>query len=321
MTLTAPWPCLTPLTPRSLTADSMRAKYHYLRAYGHMRENRSMIADSLISFAHDYYRGKDVVKDMRSGTALAWYKFWVGDTPGAISLLDSLISLKDVPDSLMRQTLRVRVLLGASEYQGEQLIPLTKKLMDIEADTLRQTEAKYILMGALEYANKLDSAMLLADELIDFAKRNSRGDKQFQLEMEKAQILSEMGRYRESIAAVDEIFRKAPDNGAAHYLRLQKALCLFNLGLNSDAMSELSVADSIAAEKGDDENAYYSGFSRLLRTMMDFKQRGVMTVRHVAEITNRQQERINRTKASQWESERGAAAASPGIGPKGRKRT
>ena len=48
----------------------------------------------------------------------AWYKFWVGDTPGALAMLDSLAELPDVPDSLMLQVLRVRVLLGASEYQG-----------------------------------------------------------------------------------------------------------------------------------------------------------------------------------------------------------
>lgn len=37
-----------------------------------------MVSDSLISFAHNYYRGKDIVKDIRSGMALAFYKFWVG---------------------------------------------------------------------------------------------------------------------------------------------------------------------------------------------------------------------------------------------------
>ena len=41
-------------------------------------------------------------------------------------MLDSLAELHDVPDSLMAQTLRIRVLLGASEYQGQQIIPLAK---------------------------------------------------------------------------------------------------------------------------------------------------------------------------------------------------
>lgn len=74
---------LDAIDPSDLSVDSIRAKYHYLRAWGHMRQNRSMVADSLISVAHSYYSGKDAVRDMQSGTALAWYKFWIGDTPGA----------------------------------------------------------------------------------------------------------------------------------------------------------------------------------------------------------------------------------------------
>ncbi|MCM1067944.1 MAG: hypothetical protein NC418_10265 [Muribaculaceae bacterium] len=73
---------LDAIDPADIKADSLWAKYHYLRAFGHMRQNRSMIGDSLIALVHEYYRGKDVVRDMRSGTAYAWYKFWVGDTPG-----------------------------------------------------------------------------------------------------------------------------------------------------------------------------------------------------------------------------------------------
>ncbi len=69
------------IDPSYLEGDSLQAKYHYLRAFGHMRQNRSMIGDSLIASAHEYYSGKDVVRGIRSGTAYAWYKFWVGDTP------------------------------------------------------------------------------------------------------------------------------------------------------------------------------------------------------------------------------------------------
>jgi hypothetical protein len=161
---------LDKIDPSYLKVDSIKAKYHYLRAFGHMRQNRSMIGDSLITFAHNFYSGKDMVRDMRSGTAYAWYKFWVGDTPGAISMLDSIVSLPNVPDSLIAPTLRIRVLLGASEYQGRELIPFAHRLIDIETDTLRQIEAKYMLLSAYEYAEKLDSALLLSEELIDYVQ-------------------------------------------------------------------------------------------------------------------------------------------------------
>lgn len=90
---------LEAIDPSDLKVDSLKAKFHYLKAFGHMKCNRSMISDSLISFAHNYYRGKDIVRDMRSATAFAFYKFWVGDITGSIAMLDSMTKLSGVPDS------------------------------------------------------------------------------------------------------------------------------------------------------------------------------------------------------------------------------
>lgn len=77
---------LESIDPSDLKADSLKAKLYYLKAYGHMSCHRSMVGDSLITFAHNYYRGKDIVKDVRSGIALAWYRSWAGDTPDSIAL-------------------------------------------------------------------------------------------------------------------------------------------------------------------------------------------------------------------------------------------
>ena len=143
---------LDAIDPSELELDSLQAKYHYLRGYIHLSRNHSMVGDSLIRVAHEYYRGKDVVKDVRSGMVMAWYKFWAGDTPGALFMLDSLSSLTNVPDSVMVQTLRARVLLGASEYQGRALIPYVKRLHTLETDSMRKMEARYMLLSAYEYA-------------------------------------------------------------------------------------------------------------------------------------------------------------------------
>nr|WP_304610327.1 helix-turn-helix domain-containing protein [Muribaculum intestinale] len=293
------------IDPSYLKVDSLRAKYHYLVAFGHMRQNRSMIGDSLVAFAHNYYRGKDITRDIRSGTAYAWYKFWVGDTPGAITMLDSIVSLSNIPDSLIAPTLRIRVLLGASEYQGNTLIPYARRLMTIETDTPRQIEAKYMLLSAYEYAEQLDSALMLSEELIEYARSHNWGDKQFIFELERAQILGEMGRTAESDEVVEGIFRKSsPNNGAADYLHMQLAMNALNSGNLSRAAKELAVADSFAAKFRKEDDTYYRSYSNLLRSMIDFKQNGKMKLVHVNGLNNRQQERYNRAKASQWESER-----------------
>lgn len=299
---------LETIDPSDLKADSLTAKFHYLKAFGHMKRNRSMIGDSLISFAHNYYRGKDIVKDMRSGTALAFYKFWVGDTRASIAMLDSLTRLPNVPDSLMAEALRIRVLLGASEYQGRQIIPLAKRMHKIETDTLRKMEAKYMLLAGYEYAGETDSALYVLGGLIDYARSHHWGDKQFQFMVEQTQLLTEAGRDVESDRLVSEIFRKAgPDNGAADMLHFQYAINALNRGDMNRSAHHLAIADSLAFRlRGDD--AYFRSYSNLLHAMIDFKHTGRIKLMHINGLNNRQSERFNRMKASQWESERSALA-------------
>lgn len=298
---------LDAIDPSELKTDSLRAKYHYLRGYGHLSLNRSMIGDSLIRYAHEYYRGKDVTRDVRSGVAFAWYKFWVGDTPGALAMLDSLALLPDVPDSVMVQTLRARVLLGASEYQGSPLIPYAKKLHELETDSMRKAEARYMLLSAYEYAGETDSALYLADGLIDYARRNKWGDKQFLFELERAHLLTENGRSAESDELIGDIFRKAgPNNGAADLLHFQYAINALNSGDIARASRHLALADSIAVGLRGEDDAYFRSYSNLLHAIIDFRQSGRIKLMHINGLNNRQSERFNRMKASQWESERGA---------------
>ena len=298
---------LDAIDPSELKKDSLQAKYHYLKGYGHLSRNRSMIGDSLIRIAHEYYRGKDVVRDVRSGMVMAWYKFWVGDTPGALAMLDSLSSLRNVPDSVMVQTLRARVLLGASEYQGRPLIPHAKKLHQMETDSMRRIEARYMLLSAYEYAGETDSALYLADELIDYARSHKWGDKQFLFELERAQLLTENGRCAESDELISDIFRKAgPDNGAADLLYFQYAINALNNGDVGRAARNLALADSVAGKLRKDDDAYYRSYSNLLNAIIDFKKTGSIKLTHINSLNNRQNERFNRVKASQWESERGA---------------
>lgn len=290
-----------------LKIDSLRAKYHFIKGYGHLKRNRSMIGDSLIIYAHDYYRGKDLVRDIRSDIVLAWYKFWVGDTPGAMTMLDSLAGLPDMPDSLMTQTLRIRVMLGASEYQGQQLIPYAKKLHELETDSLRKIEANYMLLTAYEYAGETDSSLYLLDQLVDYARNHNWGDKHFMFELERAQLLTEKGRSAESDALIGEIFRKAgPDNGAADYLHFQYAINALNSGDITRASRHLALADSLAIKLRGDDDTYFRSYSNLLHAIIDFTQTGRIKLMHINGLNNRQGERYNRMKASQWESERGA---------------
>lgn len=298
---------LETIDPSDFKADSLKAKLYYLKAYGHLKRNRSMIEDSLISFAHNYYRGKDIVKDMRSGMAFAWYKFWVGDTPGSIAVFDSLITLTDAPDSLMTQVIRIRVLLGASEYQGRQIIQLAKRLYQLETDSLRKMEAKYMLLGGYLYSAETDSALYLNKELIDYARNHNQREKQFIFTLERAQLLSESGREDESDSLINKIFDMVgQDNEAADQLNFQRAINDLNRGDVNRAAHHLAIADSLAFKMRGNDDAYFRSYSNMLHAIIDVKRTGRIKLMQIAGLNNRMNEKFNRMKASQWESERGA---------------
>ena len=298
---------LEAIDPSDLSPDSLKAKLHYLRAYGHMKANRSMVGDSLIYFAHEYYHGKDLVKDIRSGTALAFYKFWVGDTKGSIAVLDSLVALPAVPDTLMAETLRYRVMLGASEYRGNEIIPLAERLYEIETDSLRKLEAKYMLLAGYLYSGMTDSALQLNNELIDCARNNKQKEKQFIFTIERAQLLSEAGREYESDTLINKIFSMAgPDNEAADQLNFQRAINALNRDDVDLAARYLAIADSLAYKMRGDDDAYFRSYSNMLHAVIDVNRTGRIKLMQIARLNNGQNERFNRMKASQWESERGA---------------
>lgn len=298
---------LEQIDPADMKHDSLRAKYVYVTALAHVRQNRSMVGDSLIGMAHEYYRSHgDLQRSMRCALLTAWYRFWTDDTPGAIAMLDSLTRLEGVADSLIVEPLRLRVLLGASQYQGEDNIAPAKRLVEVETDSLRRMEAQYCLVSAYEYAGCMDTALVITEGLIDLARENGMGDKHFIFEAERAQLLSELGRYDESNKAIDEIFRKAPGNGVSYILYMFKAFNHFNKGETAAALRHLSLADSLSAELGHYEDMYYQSYSRVLHTVADYSANGKLSLSLVAQNNNRQQEYFNRLQASQWESERSA---------------
>ena len=86
----------------------------------------------------------------------------------------------------MLEALRLRVLLGASEYQGRALIPYAKRLIELEKDTLRRIEATFMLVSCYENAQEIDSALYLIDGLIDYARSHRIGAKHFMFELERS---------------------------------------------------------------------------------------------------------------------------------------
>lgn len=195
--------------------------------------------------------------------------------------------------------------------QAEQLMPGNpdSALTILETDSLRQIEAKYMLMGGYLYAGKVDSALNIETELIDYARRHKLGDWDFQCTIERTQLLSESGRENESDSLINKIFSMAgEDNGAADQLNFQRAINDLNRGDVARAAHHLAIADSLAYKMRGDDDAYFRSYSNMLHAVIDVKRTGRIKLMQIAGLNNRMNERFNRMKASQWESERGALA-------------
>ena len=137
---------LEAIDPAELTVDSVRAKYYYVMASAHDEQNRVAFSDSLISFSEEFYRGKDLKRSIRSATLLASYKFRIGERASALEMLDSLSSLKDVPDSLLIAPLSKQVQLTAYDEDNEMYI---RRLMAIDKSPDQQSQYKFRLYFAL----------------------------------------------------------------------------------------------------------------------------------------------------------------------------
>lgn len=298
---------LETIDPNELIVDSIKAKYHYVAAYTHDNQGHVNLSDSLIRYSFDYYKGKDLKRYIRSGTFLAAYKYWIGDKEATFSLLDSLLALKNVPDSLLVFPLRKNAYLGLKEYGSIQRSQQsTKRLLAIDKDSAWQDQYKVWLYCSYLYTHQNDSALIIIDELIDKARSEGASLKHFSYEYEKIGILEELGRHNESIALTDKFLTQAPENSIQHYIHMWKSLALLNLGRRNEALREMEKADSCAAGISEFEKNYYHSFAYLLNTFFDYQKTGKVSLITMAQINNTSKDNLLRTQAVQREAEKSA---------------
>lgn len=291
------------IEPSELGADSLKAKYYYLLTQAHRNQNRPALADSLISFSYNYYKGKDLRREVASGTLYAWHMFYGGQTERAFALLDSITALSNLPDSLLIAPLRTRVRLSIAliEYEGNE--QKVRRLMEIDRDPAMQREYRYWLYLDYLYGGRSDSALMILDDLIAQARSEGDGYSEFSYKFEKIGSLEEVGHYSESMALADSIIRNAPGASVQHYLHLWKAVNWFNMGRLDLSKRELQIADSCAAGISASERGYYDSFANLLRTVASYKEDGALKVISMAKTNNRQKEYFQRVQKMHQESE------------------
>lgn len=295
---------LEELDPKDLKADSLRALYAVVVCTAHKMGETSMVADSLIEFAFEYYKDKDLKSFLQAGDLYAMHRFWIGDGDGSLGLLDSLIGLPDIPTDSKIKLLRSRMLIGGAEFDCKRNIRFIKELQALDTDSVHQTEYLYQLCENYQFAEKNDSALIIIDELIDYSRRNHLENEQFQYTYEKVGILAQLGRYEESNLLVDYILEHAPHNSAIPYLRFWKALNYFNLGNIAQSQQHLAYADSCAASRDDVDKNYYESFAAPLREFLKYRKDGIIGLKQLAILNNSQRNQYQMLELTRLESDK-----------------
>ena len=297
---------LSDIDVSEIDEDSLKAFYYLLKASAHKANESSMVSDSLIRFSFEYYKNRDHDRFLRSSDLYALHLFWSGNGKKSLALLDSLISLPDIPDSNMIELLQTRIGVGGAEFDCKNNISHIRHLQNLDKDSANQIEYLYQLCENYQFANNSDSALIIINDLIDYAYANHLGNDQFKYTYEKIGILEELGRYDESNRMADYVLENAPHNSALPYLYFWKALNYFNMGVYDRSSRELAIADSCAQDRTDVDHNYYESFAGPLREFLAYRQNGKIRLSQLATLNNSQRNLFNRLEFTRLETEQNA---------------
>ncbi len=293
------------IDPAELTVDSIKAKYYYVITSSHDSKGELMLSDSLINYSVGYYQGKDLERSINSTTLLALYKYWIGESKSALAMIDSLSNLENVPDSLLITPLREKAFLCEDILEEKSSEGTLRRLMEIDKDRGWQTQYKYWLYIDCIYNGRNDSALVVLDGIIDNLPEDEERIR-LMCEYEKIGVLQELGRYEESMALADKLSVGASSKTLPSYLRMWKAMCLFNMGHRDESIRELKMADSGTSDFSDNEMAYYNSFAFMLKTAIDYQKTGKLSLIRMARIINNQKNVLLRTQAMQQNAKQSA---------------
>ncbi len=292
---------LEDIDPSDLKEDSLRAQYAIVVGTAHKMGDNSMVADSLTKCAFEYYKDKNLNRFLQAGDLYAMHLFWLGDGSESLSLLDSLIGLPNIPTDSKIELLRSRMDVGGQLIDGKRNISVIRQLMQLDTVAALQLEYKRQLYLNYAYACQNDSALILLDELIDYAYRNNLVEQEFEYKYEKIAILEEAGRYSESNELADYIIENAPENSVLHFIHFTKALNYLNLKDFKLASNELAKANNYAKEIYSEEYNYYESLAGHIRSILTFQNDGKISIIRLAMVSNHQRDRLFRDENTQYE--------------------
>ena len=97
--------------------------------------------------------------------------------------------------------------MGGAEFDCKNNISYIRYLQKLDKDSANQIEYLYQLCENYQFANNGDSALIIINDLIDYAYANHLEMTSSNIPMRKIGILEELGRYDESNQVTDYVLK------------------------------------------------------------------------------------------------------------------
>lgn len=194
-----------------LMSDEDKADYAVWLIQAHSKQRRSLINDTLIHFAVDYYKNIDSPKLLNAYFLAAEQSNWASIDPAEqIQILEEALHVAvEKRDTYIIQQVCVRLMhlydTSKEKEKLEDLIPVIKKHERMKDDPV----ANLNLMRVFSLLSQSDSIIKYAPNAIKVAQEKNASDEEFYIKKEYVEALNSVGQNRKALEVLRGIKRNA----------------------------------------------------------------------------------------------------------------
>lgn len=266
--------------------DSLRAKYILVKAMANTRTGRSLITDTLLNEAGEYYyNAGDTTNWVLASMMLAGHDFFRGEPSQAIGRMDNMLVRVSDPGLLWDISLRrIEFSWGAQDYEG--VIAHADRMLNNTNVAHEKLRFATLKAAALSMLGRDAESAALADSICrsDFLpEKYSPEWADFMTDY--AELIDLAGRSREAIAVMDELREHCPSPHPAEELSRTVSLAQFYANAG-DAVTAKSYLDCIELDSIASSFEPYASVG-MLKTALQFKMTGRFPSNLMHRVTKR----------------------------------
>lgn len=292
-------------------ADSMRAKYYYVRATTNYRLGNSPVGDSLLAFANAYYmRSGDLDKAVRCQLLDCARLHWVGLGDDAYDLLDTLATNSELPEYLRNEARLQQLNMACETYDPDRM--MLGAIHMLETDTVALNIARYHVLIAIShlYKHQYDSVFAPIEQAIAAVDHLPMSYYKAYVYITIGNIYAEAGANDAALRILQDIENNHldfTDNYTYVLMRASIAQALYNKRRYDDADRQLDMAkERLIATADLEEDVTHAGTVELMKIAVDAARTGMLRTGDFEKLTNVRELILNRMNESRESEHRSA---------------